>query len=77
MRREGVGARTPAPLALNATTDRRLELIFFFYFVLLLLFVVRPLAVWALILSVHEYPKVMNNKGCEVQCVCCVYTVYV
>lgn len=33
MRREGVDAHTPAPLALNATTDRRLELLSFAIFV--------------------------------------------
>lgn len=49
--------------------DRQTVRAHLFYFVLLFIF--RPLSVWALILFVHAFPKVMNNKRCEVRCVCC------
>lgn len=59
-RREGVDARTPAPLALNATIDRRLELFVFSFLFLSGRFLGKNL------MYVHAIPSVMKNKALSV-----------
>lgn len=56
MRKEGADARTPAPLALNATTDRRLDPAYLIISFLLSLF--GP--------YINVYVYIMNNKGLPV-----------